>query len=121
MELSASNAQSHRKEIQNMHETIREVDVTVLIVKNKPECDEEEITEKNEIGVGVKAKWMNFTESIPKHLCQTCKFLPNGKRIYSKFRLTHKILAEDIIMTLKEALEECNVCAKLQPMQHWNV
>ena len=53
------------------------------------------------------------------------KFLPNGrpngKRIFSKFRLTHNTRAEDIIMTMKEALEECNVYAKLQSTLHWNV
>ena len=103
------------------------MDVTALIVKCRLEDDEEEITEKNDVGVGVKAKneWMNSTESKPKDLWQIHKFLPdgkpNGKRIFSKFRLTHSTPAEDIIMTLKEELEECNIHIKLQSMQHWNV
>ena len=69
-------------------------------MKHKPEDDEEEITEKNDVGVGVKVKdaWFNFTESMHKHLWQTYKFLPNGrtngKIIFSKFRLTRSMLAE---------------------------
>ena len=72
MELPASNTEEHRKKIQNVHKTIRVADVTALIVKHKLEDDEEEITEKNGISVGVKAKnsWMNFTESMPKCLWQ---------------------------------------------------
>ena len=41
-----------------------------LIVKYKPDEDEEEITEKNKEGVGVKAKnaWINYTKAISKFL-----------------------------------------------------
>ena len=35
--------------------------------------------------------------------------------------LTYSILAEDIILILKKALENCNIFAKLQSMLHWNV
>ena len=53
-----------------MYKTIWEVNEMVLIVKYKPDEDEEEITEKNKVGVRVKAKntWMNYTEAIPKFL-----------------------------------------------------
>ena len=39
-----------------MYKTIREVDKIALIVKYKLDKDKEEITEKNKVGVGVKAK-----------------------------------------------------------------
>jgi len=39
-----------------MYKTIWEVNEIALIVKYKPDEDEEEITEKNEVGVGIKAK-----------------------------------------------------------------
>lgn len=103
------------------------MDVTALIVKFRPEDGKEEITEKNDVGVGVKAKnaWINFTESIPKHLWKIHNFLPNrrlnGKHIFSKFRLTHNMPAEEIIMTLKESLEGCSTFAKLQHTRYWNV
>ena len=56
MELSVSNTGACRKQILNIYKTIHEVYVTVLIVKYRPEIDKEEITEKNNVGIGVKAK-----------------------------------------------------------------
>ena len=82
------------------------------------EEDEEEITEKNEVGVEVQAKkaWMNYTEVIPKYLWQIHKYLlnrrPNRKRIFSKFRLTHNIPIKNIIIILKEALVSIKFFAK---------
>ena len=48
-----------------------------LIVKYKPDKDEDEILEKNKVGVGVKVRntWMNYTEAILKFLWQIRKFL----------------------------------------------
>ena len=106
-----------------MHKIIHEVDRIVLIAKYKLEEDEE-ITEKNEVGVRVQAKnaWMNYAEVIPKYLWQIHKYLLNRrlnrKRIFSKFRLTHNIPIENIIMTLKEALVNIKFCAKTQAIQY---
>ena len=40
-----------------MYKTIWEVDEMTLIVKYKLDKDEDKITEKNEVGVGVKVKY----------------------------------------------------------------
>ena len=70
LELPLFNTEAYRKQIQLLYKTIYEVDRMALIVKYKLEEDEEEITEKNEVGVGVQVKntWVNCTEAILKHL-----------------------------------------------------
>jgi len=71
------------------------MDYNALIAKYKG--DEEEITKTNESIVAVKEKQvlLSYTEAIPLFLWQLHKYFlnsqPNGKRLFSKVRLTHNI------------------------------
>ena len=102
-----------------MHKTVKKIDSTVLIIYYQPDKEEEEITQKNESGVRVKAKdvLIDYSEAIPNYLWQIQRYFsnrrPNGKHLFSKFQLTHNIEVGDIILTLKEALEEYKFFSKL--------
>ena len=93
-----------------MYKIIKAIDGNALIIKYKGE----EIIEKNESRVAVKAKdaLLNYTKAISNFLWQIHEYLPNGcpngKRIFTKMRLTHSIKPTTIILTLKEVMEDVN-------------
>ena len=106
---------------------IREVDTTAFIILYKPEKSENDIIETNDSGIGVMAKnvILNYSESIPKYLWQIQQYFPNGypngKRLFSKFRILYNILIKNIIMMIKEALKNYIFFAKIQLLQHWDL
>ena len=67
------------------------MNITVVIIKYKPDMDEEELIEENKIRVRVIAKHvlLNYEEVLPKYLWKLQKFFPNShpnrRRIFSKF------------------------------------
>ena len=99
---------------------IKDIDSTALIICYQPEEEEEgEITESNNAKVAVKAKdtFFNYSEAIPNYLWQVHYFFPNrrlnGKMTFSKFRLTYNMDIRDIILILKEALDNFKFYLKI--------
>ena len=78
-------------------------------------------TTKNEHGVGIQAKdaLLNYTEAVPKYLIFIHKFFsnrcPNGKKIYSKFKILYNKDIDKIILAVKDDLIDYKFYAKCQP------
>ena len=70
IELKESNTASHRKVLQKLYKTIKEIDSIALIIWYQSEEDKEEISKKNKVGVGIMAKdaLLNYNEAIPNYL-----------------------------------------------------
>ena len=70
LDLKESNTISYYKVLQKLYKTVKEVDSTTLIICYQPDEEEEEITQKNKVGVGVKTKdaLMNYSEAISNYL-----------------------------------------------------
>ena len=90
------------------------MDSAVLIIYYQPEEYNEEVSKNNEVGVGVIAKdtLMNHNYTFLTYLWKLQRYFlnrsPNEKQLFSKFRISHNITIEDIILTLKKAIEEFN-------------
>ena len=125
MKLKESNITSYCKALQILYKTIKDIDSTILIIRYQPEEEKDrKITEFNDAGVAVKARdaLLNYSEAIPNYLWQIYRYFlngrPNGKRMFSKFRLTHNVEIKDTILTLKEELDEYKFYSKIQLIQH---
>ena len=87
-----------------MYQTIKELDEKAVIIKYKVEVT------KNEYGVGIQVKdaILNFFEAIPKYLVYLHDYFsnrrPNGKRLYSKFRILHNQDIKKIMTAVKDVM-----------------
>ena len=104
-----------------MYQIIKELDEKVVIIKYKAEVT------KNKYGVGIQAKdaILNFSEAIPKHLVYIHNCFPNGrpngKRLYSKFRILQNQDMEKIIIVVKNIMFDQKFYFKKQPLQHYEI
>ena len=121
IDLLKSNLEIYCKLFQRMYQTIQEIDTKAVIIGYKA------ATTKNKHSIGIQAKYvlLNYTKAVPKHLIFIYEFFlnrhPNGKRIYSKFKILHNKDIDKIILAVKDDLIDYKFYTKYQPLQYHEI